>query len=54
MSETARERILNGFVAPPRPGGVLFVGATEAIMRPQTLGLSAIGPGFYRRVVEGR
>jgi chemotaxis protein methyltransferase CheR len=54
FTEAARERIFNGFVAALGPGGVLFLGATEAIMRPQALGLSVIGPGFYRKAVEGR
>lgn len=32
-----------------RPGGVLFVGATEAILRPGRFGLDAKGPGIYVR-----
>jgi chemotaxis protein methyltransferase CheR len=49
FTEQAKERIYQGFVASLRPGGVLFVGGTEAIMRPQTVGLTVVGPGFYRR-----
>ena len=49
FTEDAKERIYQGFVASLRPGGVLFVGGTEAIMRPQTVGLTVIGPGFYRK-----
>jgi chemotaxis protein methyltransferase CheR len=45
--EEAKERIFAGFVKSLRPGGVLFVGGTEAIMRPQLLGLSVLSPGFY-------
>jgi chemotaxis protein methyltransferase CheR len=45
--EEAKDRIFAGFVNALRPGGVLFVGGTEAIMRPQTLGLSVLGAGFY-------
>jgi chemotaxis protein methyltransferase CheR len=51
LTEPAKERIFQGFVRALRPGGVLFVGGTEAIMRPQALGLSVMGPGFYRREV---
>ena len=54
LTEAARERIFNGFVAGLGRGGVLFLGATEAIMRPQALGLRVIGPGFYRKAVESR
>jgi len=32
-----------------RPGGLLFVGATEAILQPQRFGLHSDGPGFYVR-----
>jgi chemotaxis protein methyltransferase CheR len=53
FTETAKVRIFDGFVAALGPGGVLFLGGTEAIMRPQALGLSVIGPGFYRKAVDG-
>ncbi len=49
FTEEAKERIYAGFVRALHPGGVLFVGGTEAIMYPQTLGLEVLGPGFYRR-----
>jgi chemotaxis protein methyltransferase CheR len=49
FTEDAKERIYQGFVDALRPGGILFVGGTEAIMRPQTLGLQVVGPGFYRK-----
>ena len=47
FTEEAKERIYAGFVDALGAGGVLFVGGTEAIMRPQALGLSILGPGFY-------
>ncbi len=49
FTEEAKERIFQGFVRALRPGGVLFVGGTEAIMRPQSVGVSVAGPGFYRK-----
>ncbi|MDQ3809927.1 MAG: protein-glutamate O-methyltransferase CheR, partial [Chloroflexota bacterium] len=49
FTEPAKERIYHGFARALRPGGVLFVGGTEALMRPQTLGLQVIGAGFYRK-----
>ncbi len=33
-----------------RPGGLLFVGATETILKPRRFGLVADSPGFYVRV----
>ncbi len=49
FTEEAKERIYQGFVEALAPGGVLFLGGTEAIMRPQMLGLIVTGPGFYRK-----
>jgi chemotaxis protein methyltransferase CheR len=49
FTEEAKEKIYQGFVGSLASGGVLFVGGTEAIMRPQTLGLKVLGPGFYRK-----
>jgi len=49
FTEEAKERIYQGFVGSLRSGGVLFVGGTEAIMKPQPLGLTVLGPGFYKK-----
>jgi chemotaxis protein methyltransferase CheR len=49
FTEEAKERIYQGFVDALAAGGMLFVGGTEAIMRPQTLGLTVLGAGFYRK-----
>jgi len=53
FTEAAKDRIFEGFVEALRPGGVLFVGGTEAIMRPHAFGLSVIAPGFYRKDTAG-
>jgi chemotaxis protein methyltransferase CheR len=53
FTEAAKERTFEGFVSALRPGGVLFVGGTEAIMRPQIMGLSVLSPGFYRKDTAG-
>jgi chemotaxis protein methyltransferase CheR len=50
FTERAKERIYEGFVDTLRTGGVLFVGGTEAIMRPSVLGLEPLAPGFYRKL----
>src|SRR5918911_213358 len=49
FTDAAKERIYAEFVRALRPGGVLFVGGTEAILRPQGLDLQMLGPGFYRK-----
>jgi chemotaxis protein methyltransferase CheR len=49
FTEEAKDRIYQGFVGSLASGGILFIGGTEAIMRPQALGLTVLGPGFYRK-----
>jgi chemotaxis protein methyltransferase CheR len=49
FTEEAKDRIYQNFVDVLAAGGMLFVGGTEAIMRPQTLGLTVMGAGFYRK-----
>jgi chemotaxis protein methyltransferase CheR len=51
FTEEAKDRIYSGFISALRPGGLLFIGGTEVIMRPQTLGLRGLGPGFYEKVI---
>jgi chemotaxis protein methyltransferase CheR len=53
FTEDAKERIFKGFVHALRTGGVLFMGGTEAILRPKALGLSVMSPGFYRKEAPG-
>jgi chemotaxis protein methyltransferase CheR len=52
FTEAAKQRMFEDFVAALGPGGVLFLGGTEAIMRPHALGLAVIGPGFYRKTFK--
>jgi chemotaxis protein methyltransferase CheR len=52
FTEEAKDRIYQGFAAALRPDGILFVGGTEAIMRPQTFGLRVMGPGLYRKAAS--
>jgi chemotaxis protein methyltransferase CheR len=53
FTDVAKDRIYAGFADGLRPGGVLFVGGTEAILKPQVLSLQVLGPGFYRKVAAG-
>jgi chemotaxis protein methyltransferase CheR len=49
FTDAAKEHIYAQFVRALRPGGVLFVGGTEAILKPNGLDLQVLGPGFYRK-----
>lgn len=49
FTEEAKSQLYKRFAAALRPGGLLFVGATEAIAGARTLGLEPLQPGFYRR-----
>src|SRR5690606_23269400 len=35
-----------------RPGGVLFIGATEALLGPDLIGFERLGGNFYRRAAR--
>jgi len=45
----AKAALYRRFHAAQNSGGVLFVGGTELMARPQELGFEAIGSSFYRR-----
>lgn len=49
FNEESKHRVLENLVSSLRPGGVLFTGATEAVMNPAEFGLTQIQPFFYRR-----
>jgi chemotaxis protein methyltransferase CheR len=49
FTEDAKTAVHRRLAEALRPGGVLFVGATEAILQPGRFGLVADGPGFYLR-----
>jgi chemotaxis protein methyltransferase CheR len=49
LTERARDRVYQACVEALRPGGVLFVGGSEAVVRPHALGLTPIGAGLYRK-----
>ncbi len=50
FTEAAKSAVHQRLADALRPGGLLFVGATEAILQPRRYGLVADGPGFYVRV----
>jgi chemotaxis protein methyltransferase CheR len=49
FTEEAKARLYQRFAKALRPGGILFVGATEAISGARSVGLEPGQPGFYTR-----
>jgi len=49
FTEEAKQHIYAGFAAALRPGGLLFVGGSEMIMRSREIGFSTIGTSMYRK-----
>jgi chemotaxis protein methyltransferase CheR len=49
FTDDAKATLYDHLVGALRPGGVLFVGGTEMVASAHQLGLSSIGPSFYRK-----
>jgi chemotaxis protein methyltransferase CheR len=49
FTDDAKAVLYNHLVESLRPGGILFVGGTEMVTAAHQLGLSPIGPSFYRK-----
>jgi chemotaxis protein methyltransferase CheR len=49
FTDEAKNVLYNNLVSSLRPGGILFVGGTEMVAAAHQLGLSTIGPSFYRK-----
>ena len=49
FTEEAKTQVLQGFSRALAPHGLLMVGATEAILRPQEVGLRQVRPFFFAR-----
>jgi chemotaxis protein methyltransferase CheR len=52
FTEEAKEQLYRRFHRSLKPGGVLFVGGTESLLRARELGFAMISPFFYRAVVS--
>jgi chemotaxis protein methyltransferase CheR len=50
FTDEGQEHVISGLASSLRPGGVLFMGATEAIFKCKEYGLSQICPFFYQRM----
>ena len=48
----AKDHIFKNFHNALRPGGILFLGGTEIIPRPQEIGFASNGISFYRRITS--
>lgn len=49
LTDEAKQHIYSGFAKALRPGGLLFVGGSEMIMKPQQIGFRSTGLGMYQR-----
>ncbi|HEY8346342.1 MAG TPA: protein-glutamate O-methyltransferase CheR [Symbiobacteriaceae bacterium] len=50
FTEAAKEELYRRFHKALSPGGILFVGSTESLLRPQEFGFVSVSPFFYRAV----
>lgn len=50
FTEEAKDQLYRRFHQSLKPGGILFVGGTESLLRARELGFSMISPFFYRAV----
>ena len=53
FTDAAKAQLYRRFRASLRPGGLLYVGATESIFEGRELGLEYVSPCFYRGVPGG-
>lgn len=53
FTEETKRGLYRRFHSSLRPGGVLFIGATESILDARTIGLRYLEPCFYERLVTG-
>ena len=49
FTEEAKQKIYAGFAKALRPGGFLFIGGSEMIMRSQDTGFRTAGTSIYQR-----
>lgn len=50
FTEEAKEQLYRRFHKSLKPGGILFVGGTESLLKARELGFSSASPFFYRAV----
>ena len=52
FNEEAKGRLNDGFAKALRPGGLLFIGATEVLLNPEKHGLRRVAGSFFERMPE--
>lgn len=52
FTEEAKDEVFRKFNAALRPGGVLFIGGTEMIKMPRSIGYDSLAVSFYRKSGE--
>lgn len=50
FTEEAKDELYRRFHQALKPGGILFVGGTESLLRARDLGFASVSPFFYRAV----
>ncbi len=50
FTEEAKAQLFRRLAASVRPGGALFIGATEAIASPREIGLAPLAPSLFTRI----
>ena len=54
FTEQAKDQLYANFFKALKPGGILFVGATEAILNFRTLGYTSFQPFFYQKPLDAK
>ena len=52
FTEEAKDQLYTNFLAALKPGGILFVGATEAILNFRKIGYTSYKPFFYQKPLK--
>ncbi|MDF2631096.1 MAG: cheR, partial [Symbiobacteriaceae bacterium] len=50
FTEEAKDELYRRFHRALKPGGILFVGGTESLLKARELGYASVSPFFYRAV----
>lgn len=54
FTEEAKDQLYANFFRALKPGGILFVGATEAILNFRKLGYTSFQPFFYQKPLDAK
>ena len=51
LTDIGKERVIKNLISSLKPGGFLFTGSSETVLRPKTYGLEQIYPFFYKKEI---